>query len=228
VTRALDWLAGLEGWRWVLVWVVASVAVSVLAAMAFNSVQPFGFDRDRPTLFRPEDLPRMRLWGALGHVFVVSMVGLAHVPLLRWRILWPWWWPAASGAGALASSLVMFPVQGLSDSAWRPDVAWVWILVPPVLSATARGGIEAFFLRLSVGQPAGVWVVASAVVGFMPALPGLASITTDNAYWNLAEFRVAMGALSFFMAIIPAVAMMRLTDEARDRAALDDEWRVEV
>ena len=204
-----------------LAWVVASFVVSRLAARGYNAVQPFGWDPDDRTKFFPaEDLTEMWLFGAAGFVFTTSMVGLAHVPLLRWRIRWPAWWSVVTGTGALASALVSFSFQGLFESTWSPDWSWGWMVIPLLSTAAARGGIEAFFLRSSVRFPA-LWLGSSVLIALIASAPGLVSAWSSPRAWDgavaaaFSPLLTLLTLLTLLMLILPGFVMLRLTDIAR-------------
>lgn len=164
---ALDRLAGLEGWRWVLAWVVASVFAARGADLVTAGVL-------RQLRWMPEDvfgqaeLSRMWFGTAVSGVGGVAAASIGQGVLLRCRLATPGAWPIASVAGAVVATAVVsaYQFEVLEYSSMRWEVA----LGLPLLVATAvQAAAESVALRPVV--PARFWVAARVGVALIALLP---------------------------------------------------------
>jgi hypothetical protein len=192
VRGALDWLADLEGWRWVLAWVVATVGGALVVDAALVRVlELVGVPKLFPEpawgfrAYSEDERVRFFIGGLLRGFVTVVAVASAQVPLIMSRVAHPGRWPAVEllgglvgGAlallsttrvGSLPSELI---AETLEFAGWAPFVETVVFMVGVSRGASAafgRSAVETLFLRGSIGGVR-TWVLVSTALGALSAV----------------------------------------------------------
>jgi hypothetical protein len=162
VTRALDWLAGLEGWRWVLAWVVATILPGFVLQPAVWLVNYWlaELGSQQAAGGRSEVVTTLLPVGGLTFAGSAAIAAMQSVILRRFAVPSGWW---IVGSAFAATVVALIGVGVVRFSASRPGSnfadldarvqAAAWISA--VLGSLVVGAVQARVMSRAI---AGAWL----------------------------------------------------------------------